>query len=351
MPSPMSRVPVDPRLRRLVDARGRRSRWPRTRSSGRSTARARCPASRPRPARRPPRARLVLDDLHLVGRVRRRPPRRRIRAPSPGHAPSPARRSAIRASPASRRTDADRRRRPAPRRAAARRRASRWPPTRGTARPPRRRPSTHRTIRSSRSSSASLRRSWIARWSSRASPSARSSGVSSVSSTTTRPSSVRDRGARPRRRLDLDLVGGERHAAQRHRAVGVELDRALARGGHHGRDRRPEPLPDLRQQRLHPSLDERRAVLDQLDPLDVELVREQREQLVVAATSAAVRDREPRGRERLAGPQAGLGPERAGEVDRAADERHRPLERLVAERGHRRGRPASSGGRCRGAAG
>src|SRR6266540_845141 len=50
-------------------------------------------------------------------------------------------------------------------------------------------PSTHRVIWSVSRSSASLRRSWIARCSSRASPSARSSGVSRVSMTTTRPSS------------------------------------------------------------------------------------------------------------------------------------------------------------------
>ena len=81
------------------------------------------------------------------------------------------------------------------------------------------------------------------------------------------PVVVRDRGPRARRRLDLDLVRGERHAAQRHRAIGVELDRPLARGGHHGRDRGAQPLPDLRQQRLDPPLDERGAVLDHLDPL------------------------------------------------------------------------------------
>ena len=49
-------------------------------------------------------------------------------------------------------------------------------------------PSIHRSTRSSRSRPASRRRSWIARWMSRASPSARSSGVSSVSMTTTSPS-------------------------------------------------------------------------------------------------------------------------------------------------------------------
>ena len=68
--------------------------------------------------------------------------------------------------------------------ASRRRRSPRYGP-----RPRGRGPSTQSSIRSSSSSSASLRRSWIARWSSRASPSARSSGVRVVSMTTTRPSS------------------------------------------------------------------------------------------------------------------------------------------------------------------
>ena len=59
--------------------------------------------------------------------------------------------------------------------------SSRWPATSRGTRP------IHRSIRSSRASPASRRRSWMARWSSRASPSATSSGVSSVSMTTTRP--------------------------------------------------------------------------------------------------------------------------------------------------------------------
>ena len=44
--------------------------------------------------------------------------------------------------------------------------------------------------------------------------------------------------AGPRRGLDLDLVGGQRHARQRHRAVVVEFDGALAGRGHDRRDRR-----------------------------------------------------------------------------------------------------------------
>ena len=82
-------------------------------------------------------------------------------------------------------------------------------------------------------------------------------GVSSVSMHHDEPVVVRDRRPRPRRRLDLDLVRGQRDAAQRDRAVGVVLDLAVARGRHHGRDRRPEPLADLRQQRLDPPLDQR----------------------------------------------------------------------------------------------
>ena len=92
------------------------------------------------------------------------------------------------------------------------------------ARPRSVRPSTHSSIRSSRARPASFRRSWIARWSSRASPSARRSSVSSVSITTTSPSSwataVPGRG----RGEDLDLVRGEGDPAEGHGAVGVVLD-------------------------------------------------------------------------------------------------------------------------------
>ena len=73
--------------------------------------------------------------------------------------------------------------RPAPRR------RSRPGAARGHARPPRRPSRSTARSRSSSASSACLRRSWIARVSSRASPSARSSGVSVVSMTTTTPSS------------------------------------------------------------------------------------------------------------------------------------------------------------------
>ena len=80
-------------------------------------------------------------------------------------------------------------------------------------------PSTQSSIRSSRARPASLRRSWIARWSSRASPSARRSSVSSVSMTTTRPSSwataVPGRGVA---RISTSS-GGEGDAGERHGAV------------------------------------------------------------------------------------------------------------------------------------
>ena len=63
----------------------------------------------------------------------------------------------------------------------------------------------------------------MARWSSRASPSARSSGVSLVSMTTTSPSSwataVPGRG----RGQDLDLVGGQGHPGQSDAAVGLDV--------------------------------------------------------------------------------------------------------------------------------
>ena len=42
----------------------------------------------------------------------------------------------------------------------------------------------------------------------------------------------------------------------------------------------PEPLPDPGEQRLDPTLDQRRVVVDDLDPLDVDLVRDQPQQIL-----------------------------------------------------------------------
>ena len=97
--------------------------------------------------------------------------------------------------------------------------------------------STQTSIRSSSSSSASRRRSWIARCSSRASPSARSSGVSSVSMTTTSPSSwataVPGRGVA---RISTSS-GASVTPARVTRPVGADLDLARAGRGHDRRDR------------------------------------------------------------------------------------------------------------------
>ena len=140
------------------------------------------------------------------------------------------------------------------------------------------RPSTQSSIRSSRARPASLRRSWIARWSSRASPSARRSSVSWVSMTTTRPSSwataVPGRGVA---RISTSS-GGERDAAEGHGPVRPVLDRVLAGGGHDRGDRGAVLPADLRQERLHPPLDELRLVADQLDRADVDLVADQPDQ-------------------------------------------------------------------------
>ena len=72
---------------------------------------------------------------------------------------------------------------------------------------------------------ASRRRSWTARWMSRASPSARSSGVSCRVDDDDQAVVVGYRGPGPRRRLDLDLVGRQRDAGQRHRSVGARRSR------------------------------------------------------------------------------------------------------------------------------
>ena len=131
---------------------------------------------------------------------------------------------------------------------------------RGAARPRRARPSTHSSIRSSSSSPASLRRSWIARWqlagvalgdAARASARCRC--------TTTRPSSwataVPGRG--------VAWISTSSGASVTPPSVtepsAWNSTSPVAGRGHHRRDRRPEPLADLRQERLDPPLDERRS--------------------------------------------------------------------------------------------
>ena len=134
------------------------------------------------------------------------------------------------------------------------------------------RPSTQTSIRSSSSSPASLRSSWIARCSSRASPSAPELRRQLRVDDDDEALVVGDRGPRSRRCEDLDLVRGERDPGKRHGAVGVDLGRPFPRGGHDRRDRRAELLADLRQQRLDSPLDELRLVPDELDRLDVDLL-------------------------------------------------------------------------------
>ena len=135
---------------------------------------------------------------------------------------------------------------------------------------------------------ASLRRSWTARWSSRASPSARSSGVSVVSMIATRPVVVGDGRARPRRRLDLDLVGRERLAGRgsptRRRGSRTAPSRAAAMtAGILG----PSRLPTFGRSTLTPRSTSSRLVADQLDRLDVRLGADQLEQGVPLGEVAA----------------------------------------------------------------
>ena len=135
--------------------------------------------------------------------------------------------------------------------------------------------------------------------------------------------------AGPGRGLDLDLVGGQGHAAQRHRAVRVERRGAVASRGHHGRDRGPQSLADLRQERLDAALDQVGVVGDDRDLLDVDLVGDDREQ-VRPDVDAPVGQGEPGVGQRLAGADAGRAAERAGEVHRILRDRHRPLQASVA---------------------
>ena len=229
--SPMSRLPTIHDFDQLVDHddadRDRREQDPA--AERRSAPGRACRRGSDRRPRRPPARR----------RVRSAVPRRpRARRSSPGHRGPSARRSAMRTSPASRRTTP-----PTASAGAASRRTSstsvstRHAPRDGARRPVAR-PSTQSTIRSSSSSSASLRRSWTARWSSRASPSATSSGVSVVSMIATRPSSWAT--AVPGRGVAWISTSSRRQrlALDRHRAVRMELEPALARRRHHGRDLR-----------------------------------------------------------------------------------------------------------------
>ena len=187
-----------------------------------------------------------------------------------------------------------------------------------------------------------VRRSWIARWSSRASPSARSSAVSSVSMTTTRPSSwataVPGRGvARISTSSGARVDAGQGHASRRARNSNL----ALAGRGHDRRDGGAEPLADLRQQRLHPPLDELRLVADELDRLDVQLVARPARAAAASSVEVAARERQPHPGERLADLEAGAA--RAASRARSTARRASAIaasSALVAQRRQRLGRPA-----------
>src|SRR5829696_5250136 len=87
------------------------------------------------------------------------------------------------------------------------------------------------------------------------------------------PLVVGDGRAGPRRREDLDLVRREGGITERDRAVAVDLERPFAGRGYDRRDRRPEPLADLRKERAHPPLHQLGVIADDLDRLDVEILR------------------------------------------------------------------------------
>ena len=93
-------------------------------------------------------------------------------------------------------------------------------------------------------------------------PRRRSSGVSCVSRTTTRPScsatAVPGRGVA----WISTSSGASVTPASVTDPSGSNSNVAAPGGRHDRRDRRPEALPDLGQQRLDPSLDERRVVVD-----------------------------------------------------------------------------------------
>ena len=210
MPSPASRLPTIQRLGQLVEHDDARSRSPRTGPSGRADG------PRQAVARVPPR------------------PSSSSTTPSSSTAASSWRRSSVIAiSPVRRHAGA----RSAPRRASRRDGRDRQPGRRRLARGSSsarvsaatdaevrlhlRRRGRRPTARSGRRAPAPPPCAGPGRraGSSRASPSARSSGVSVVSMTDDEAVVVGDRGAGPRRGLDLDLVGGERLAGERHRAV------------------------------------------------------------------------------------------------------------------------------------
>ena len=272
--SPTSRLRDDPRLGELVEHDDARSRSPRTAPSGPATggARSTSPSRPPSPAPPSPASAPGVGSSASAGRRRRRP-RRRAPSSSSRHRPAAARRArsgprpprAARCRPcasagaASRlilvdqRLDGHRREvrlhlgRDAvdPQRRSGRR---------ARARPPCAGPGPRAAARGRR-------------------PPRRAPAVSVVSMIATRPSSWATAVPGPRRRLDLDLVGGERLALDRDRAVGVDLEPALARRRHHGRDLRPEPLADPGQQDLDAAVDELGLVADELDGLDVGLAR------------------------------------------------------------------------------
>ena len=150
---------------------------------------------------------------------------------------------------------------------------------------------------------------------------------------------VRDGRPGQRAREDLDLVGRQRLSGERHRAVRVDLELARARGGHDRRDRRAEPLADLRKERPDAAArraPSRRRSRSSAFTLSSSEMRSSSSWLTSMPRSG---HRDPRARERLPDADPGLGAERPGELDRRAA--RRPSIARAARRG---GRPSPAAG-------
>ena len=101
----------------------------------------------------------------------------------------------------------------------------------------------------------------------------------------------------------------------------------------------PRRLPILRQQRLDPPLDEGRVVLDEGHLPDVDLLGDEREQVVVER-GAPLGERDPDLCEGLAGLEAGRPAQRPGQLDRPLGAGHRAFQVRVAVTAEVTARPA-----------
>ena len=156
---------------------------------------------------------------------------------------------------------------------------------------------------------------------------------------------VGDRRAGPWGGQDLHLVGAQSQAGELHAAVVVVGDLVVAGGRHDGRDGFAVAPADDRQQRLDAAVHELRLVADDLHGLDVQLVRQERLQLVggarrQAGAQPATGHRQPEPAQRLTHAHAGPAAQGPAQLHGSAQVGHGGLQGQVTQGRQVRLRPA-----------